>query len=178
MIEWLERAPKERPKDEDIVKDLSQYWVCCPHCGRKGSFGGEISRKNTRIRIDSYKGLWYAQIASYQGHCSNCGSTWIETNKVPGTTHMRKITKRCMIPITIILVLICVIVFSSFQAYEMFTSHPEGITEVSDKNRVWACTFIGICVNALIVCGLIGVTIRMILDYKKRVKNGEESSIL
>lgn len=178
MIEWLERAPKEKPSDHDIVLHLSQYWVCCPHCANKGSVGGDISRKNTRIRIETYKGLWYAQIASYQGHCSNCGSTWIETNKVPGTMHMRKITKRCMIPITIILVLICVIVFSSFQAYEMFTSHPEGITEVSDKNRVWAYTFIGICVNALIVCGLIGVTIRMIIDYKKRVKYGEESSIL
>ena len=64
MIEWLERAPKERPKDDDIVKDLSQYWVCCPHCGRKGSFGGEISRKNIRIRTESYKGLWYAYIFS------------------------------------------------------------------------------------------------------------------
>lgn len=168
MIEWLERAPKERQNDVDVVRELSKYWASCPHCAHSGYKGHEdvLNRKNVRIRVESYKGLWYAQIASYQGHCSNCGSTWIESNKVPGTMHMKKITKH-MIPIAIILVLICVIGFSSFQVYEMFTTHPEGIVEISDKNRVWAYALIGIGVNALIVCWLIGVTIRMILNHEK-----------
>lgn len=176
-IKWVKYAPNRQPSDHEVVEKLSTYFYKCPYCSKHDS-KGDVWRKNIYVRRETYRGLWTVEMASYQGGCKSCGSVWNEYTPVPGTMQLRKITKKCMIPISIMLTLLMIVAMSVFKLYEMFAAHPEGFIETSDKNKAWFVSFVGCGVCALAACACLGITINMVKEYRNNIKNEWKDSDL